>query len=527
MRRHVTVLSLLLALAAPLAPAAPAAAAVPDAPAGASKPVSWSPCPEDASAECGTITVPVDWNNPGGQTFALALARRKATDPAARIGSVVINPGGPGGSGVDAVVHDWLSLTPEVRRRFDVVGFDPRGVGRSSPILCSRDLAMRGVDPLQVRSQADFDALLAANERYRQDCRSRTGPVFDHVDTGSVVRDLDTLRAALGDEKLTYYGISYGTLIGQLYAERFPQRVRALALDSNMDHSLGTRAFVETEAWTSQDSFDEFVAWCERTTTCALHGKDVRALWAGLLARAERGELSLPGNPEIKVPPLYVIQRATRWLYDPGFKELADLLVELDTGVPSATPLATPFTVPSSATAEDVVNDASQVFCQDFLLPVRDYREYARLMRRSEAIAPDMRISAVGMPLVTRCLGQPAPIPNPQHRLRVDGSGPILMTNALHDPATAYPWAVNAARQIGREARFITYEGWGHGVYGRSECTTAPIDAYLISLTPPAKGTRCAAVPPAEVSQLRTPTFPGPIPGLPGFVRPVTPSFTR
>ncbi|MEU4577670.1 alpha/beta fold hydrolase [Nonomuraea sp. NPDC023979] len=513
MRRPVLILSLLpalvLTLLAPLTPATASAGA------GA---ISWTPCAEDPSAECGTLTVPVDWRKPRGETFELALARRKASDPAARIGSLVINPGGPGGSGVDAVVGGYLGFTPEITSRFDVVGFDPRGVARSHPVLCSLELALQAPDPLSIRDQAGFDALLAHNRRYRDDCRARTGPLFDHVDTGSVVRDLDALRAALGDDKLTYYGISYGTLIGQLYAERFPHRIRALALDSNMDHSLGTRAFLDTESWTAQDSFDEFVAWCERTRTCALHGRDVRTVWADLLARAERGELSLPGSPEIKLGKLDLIGQAFGAFYGPAFKELAEFLVALESGAATARPILTPPSTASSASsAEQAINDPTRVFCQDYLLPIRDYRAYEQHLRRSARIAPDMLVSAAAHPITAACLGTEAPIPNPQHRLRVDGTPPLLLGNALHDPATGYPWAVSAARQIGREARLITYEGWGHGIYGRGDCPTRAIDAYLVSVDPPERGLRCQAVPPAEMSALRHRPPTGPIPGLPGY----------
>ncbi|WP_063780883.1 alpha/beta hydrolase [Nonomuraea sp. SBT364] len=505
MRRPVLILSLLLTLVVSLSPVAPAAAS-----AGA---IAWVPCAEDPAAECGTLTVPVDWREPRGETFELAVARRRASDPAARIGSLVINPGGPGGSGVDAVVQGWLGFTPEITSRFDVVGFDPRGVARSHPIMCSVELLLQAPDPLSIKDQAGFDALLAHNRRYRDDCRARTGPLFDHADTGSVVRDLDALRAALGDDKLTYYGISYGTLIGQLYAERFPRRVRALALDSNMDHSLGTRGFLDSETWTAQDSFDEFAAWCGRTATCALHGRDVRALWADLLARAGRGELSLPGRPEVKLSRFDLIYEAFGAFYGPAFKQLAEFLAALDSGAATARAILTP----PSATAGQAVNDPTRVLCLDYLLPVRDHREYERHLRRSERIAPDMLASPLGFSVTASCLGTEAPIPNPQHRLRVDGAPPLLLGNALHDPATGYPWAKSTARQIGREARLITYEGWGHGVYGRGDCPTRAIDGYLVSLDPPDRGARCPAVPPAEVSLLRDRPPTGPIPGLPGY----------
>lgn len=177
-RSPVLILTSLLTVILPLLALTPAAAA-------GTRAITWAPCAEDATAECGTLTVPVDWNNPRGETFQLAVARRKATDPGARIGSLVINPGGPGGSGVTAVLRGADRFTPEVTRRFDVVGFDPRGVARSHPIQCSLELFRQAPDPFSIGGRADFEALLAHNERYRQDCRARTGPLFDHVDTGS------------------------------------------------------------------------------------------------------------------------------------------------------------------------------------------------------------------------------------------------------------------------------------------------------------------------------------------------------
>ncbi|NRQ32007.1 alpha/beta fold hydrolase [Nonomuraea sp. NN258] len=518
MRKPVLILTALLTLAAPALPALPAAA---KAPAAASTPaIAWAPCAEDPAVECGTVTVPVDWDNPGSGTFELAVARRKATDPAARIGSLVINPGGPGGSGVDGVLEQWFPFGPEVTSRFDVVGFDPRGVKRSHPILCSAELAAQTPDPFTT-DRAGFERRLAFNERYRQDCRARTGPLFDHVDTGSVVRDLDALRAALGDRKLTFYGTSYGTLIGQQYADRYPHRVRALALDSTVDHTLDTAGWVGTGAWGAEDAFDEFVAWCDTSTDCVLHGTDVRALWAGLMAKAERGELRFPGVPDVVVTKALLMFQAFGGFYAPDWAGTAAVLRWIAGGTPppAGTPLLTPTTkAPEAKAADEVVNDATQVLCQDFALPVRDHREYARLLRASARIAPDMAGSPLSLTVLAACLGQPAPVPNPQRRAHADGSPTLLLANTLHDPATVYPWALSLSRQIGREARLLTHEGWGHGVYGRGECATAIFDRYLVSLVPPRRGAHCPAVPPAQARALRTPPpFRGPLPGLPGF----------
>ncbi|MFI7417203.1 alpha/beta hydrolase [Nonomuraea sp. NPDC049684] len=497
LRPILAALALLVAVLVPLPPAA----AIPGA--------GWFPCPEDPAAQCARLTLPVDWADPGGPTFDLAVARRPATDPAGRIGSLVINPGGPGNSGVDAVLRDDLRLSPELAARFDVVGFDPRGVARSHPVLCSLPLARQAPDPL-TRDQAGFDRRLAYNARYRQDCRARTGPLYDHVDSASVVRDLEALRAALGEERLTFYGVSYGTLIGQLYAERFPRQVRALALDSNMDHSLGTAEMLDTDTWTTQDSFDAFVSWCATAPACVLRGRDVRALLRDLLDRAGRGELRLPDGP---LTPLALLHLTFSTFYAPDWTGLATFLRDLDAGSGAVPPLAPP--VPD----QEVFNDVTPVICQDYLLPVRDQRAFERHLRRLAAIAPDMRMSPISVSLTVACLGQPAPIPDPQHRLRVSGTPPLLLVNGLHDPATGYPWALSTARQIGREARLLTYDGWGHGAYGRSPCLTGAVDRYLTTLALPAAGAHCPAVPPARglTAGPRRPA--GPVPGLPGWTR--------
>ncbi|MBN6056992.1 alpha/beta fold hydrolase, partial [Nonomuraea sp. RK-328] len=483
------------------------AAAIPSTSAGAdTTAISWTPCAEDPTAECGTLTVPVDWDDPGRGSIDLALARRKATGPERRIGSLVVNPGGPGVSGVDFALRAGDYLGKELTGRFDVVGFDPRGVGRSHPVVCSADLLRRAPEPI-MRSRADFDARLTYNERLRQDCRARTGPLYDHVSTLSVVRDVDALRAALGEAKLTYYGVSYGTLIGQQYAERYPGKVRAVAMDSSFDHSLGTAAYLDTAAAHAEGSFDAFAAWCARTETCALHGRDVRRLWADLLARADRGELRDPYQPDQRLSGWDVVNQAFAAFYGPYWNELAQWMVAADTGAspPARRIPAAPEdrAVKERAVKERAAGSAGEetaafprtVFCQDFHLPVRDYDEYATHLRRQSAIAADMRYSPAALYSVAACLGTPDPVPNPQHRLAVDGTPPLLLVNSLHDPATGYLWALGTARQIGREAALLTYEGAGHAVHGRGDCVTDAVNGYLVSLAVPAQGARCPALP--------------------------------
>ncbi|MFH9265511.1 alpha/beta hydrolase [Streptomyces sp. NPDC017546] len=462
--------------------AAPAAHASPAAATGV---LRWTPC--DAAtkpgAECATLSVPVDWARPAGPKLDLAVARRQATDPGARVGSMVFGPGGPGDSGVKMVVDRIGRFSSEVRRGFDIVSFDPRGVGGSSPVVCSDDLLADRPSP-ELRSQADFDATMAYNRRLRADCRARTGPVFDHLDTAQTVRDLDALRAALGERKLTFHGSSYGTVLGAQYAETYPRRVRAMVLESVMDHSVPTtREFLRSEAATAEDSFREFVKWCDAAAECALHGLDVRTVWQGLLDRAGRGELEDPAKPGISLSPSDLVNKtAFRKFYSADYAGLAEAIAEMRASRP----------LPASPTSTEPLHPATPVFCSDWRLPVRDYQEYASLVSMMRTTAPDLPY-LLPVHMVAACLG--APTANPQHRLRVRGAPPILLSNALHDPATGYAWAVSVARQLGRSGVLLTYEGHGHGSVTSGPCMERAVDSYLTDLEVPPRGTSCPAVP--------------------------------
>ena len=461
--------------------AAPAVHASPSA----NGPLRWAPCddPAQPGAECAALSVPVDWARPDGPTFDLAVARRKATDPGARVGSMVFGPGGPGDSGVEMVVGRVSRFSPEVRRGFDIVSFDPRGVGGSNPVTCSGDLLAERPSP-ELRSQADFDATKAYNRRLRADCRARTGPVFDHLDSAQTVRDLDALRAALGERKLTFHGSSYGTLLGAQYAETYPRRVRAMVLESVMDHSVPTaRAFLRSQAATAEDSFQEFVKWCDGAADCALYGRDVRAVWQGLLARAGRGELEDPAKPGISLSSSDLVNKiAFRKFYQADYAGLATAIAGMDASRP----------LPASHTSAAPLHPATPVFCSDWHLPVRDYEEYASLVAMMRTTAPELPY-LLPIHMAAACLG--APTANPQHRLDADGAPPILLSNALHDPATGYPWAVSVARQLGRSSVLLTYEGQGHGSVTSGPCMEDTVDTYLTDLTVPPRGTSCPAVP--------------------------------
>lgn len=429
----------------------------------ATTPLDWHACGTDGGAECATLTVPVDWDRPDGPTLGLAVARRTATDPAHRIGTLVFGPGGPWDSGVSRVADD-PGRFGTVAGRFDVVSFDPRGSHGSEAVSCDPALVAAAPEPV-LTSQADFDATVAYNRELWADCRRRTGPLWDHADTLSSVRDLEALRAALGERQITYHGSSYGTLLGQEYAERYPGRVRAMLLESVVDHSSrSTGEFLTGQAWAMQDAFDAFAAWCDADTSCALRGRDVRTVWKNALDSDKSGIL-----------PFDLVAAAYKMTKDVQYASLATYLAVLDAGGPG-----------QKAPALDVVIPA---FCADWSIPVRDYREYAALLREARAVAPDVHFPVQVLAL-TQCLGWQR-VTNPQHATTARTRTPLLLINSRHDPATGWNWARGVERQLGRDGVLVTYEGAGHGSYSRNDCIHQTADAYLTTLTVPPKEKVC------------------------------------
>jgi pimeloyl-ACP methyl ester carboxylesterase len=473
--------------------------------------ISWAPCPEVPALSCGTIALPVDWSKPYGPTFDLALAKRPADDPAASKGPLFINPGGPGGSGVSMAFSAGTIFSPGVLRSFDIIGIDPRGVARSHPVVCTADALNQPGYSVLPRSEAEFAALAKYNQQLAADCRQQTGPLYDHVDSVSVARDLDAVRAALGADKLSWYGASYGSLMGQMYAELFPSRIRAMVNDGNMDHSLGKWSFLLSESGFAEDSFEQFVKWCGQSANCALHGQDAEDVYAELLAKADAGALVDPSDGTLV--DTWTLLDITQFFFSrPRWVQLGDLLSSLHTGT-AAPVLRTARAELDEArgglrsavrAAAELVEDVRPQFCQDWSVPVRSFTELDRLYRARLKVAPRMRTSVLALSSITQCIGWPGKVNNPQHRLDVEGAPTILMMNGIHDPATGYAWALNAKRQLGDGAVLVTYEGSGHLVYTRTACTRAAADNYLLDLTAPADGTRCAANDPARVPQTAT-----------------------
>ncbi|WP_171075015.1 alpha/beta fold hydrolase [Nonomuraea basaltis] len=462
-----------------------AAAAEPSPQATTSVPINWAAC-GDYGGECAAIKVPVDYADPSGPAIDLAIGRLKALDPAKRIGVLVVHPGGPGSSGINPfILGNAIPAASLLRQRFDLVSLDPRGVGRSSPVKCSLDVVNQAPVTYPA-NEAEYQAWLAYNAKLSRDCREHTGPIFDHVDTTSATRDVDSIRAALGEKKISFFAISYGTQVGQQYAELFPGNLRAMAIDSNMDHSI-TSAFryLQTTTEDFEGSFRAFARWCGQTPACPLYGENVTALWDDLHRQAVEGTLKDPatGQPvtaeELRVElfgAMYAPQQ--RWF------PVASSLKSLADGRPSKART-------TAAPKAETVNYAyPAIWCSDWTWQVTGFKELDSYRKRLERTFPHTKLSPFWSDVMS-CLNWQGKVSNPQHRLDVSGTPPTLLPKSRYDVGTPAAWNYAVARQIPKTT-ILEYDGVGHGQYRNSTCARTHIETYLTSMVLPPAGARCA-----------------------------------
>ena len=451
-------------------------------------PLSWQPC---GAFECATLQVPLDDDDLGGRQIGIALNRRRATDQARRIGSLLINPGGPGASGLDSLPDLLNRLSPGVKARFDVIGFDPRGVGRSAPVRCLPGAELEAyfaVDPTP-DDPAERAALLRAVEGFAAGCQQRSGDLLPHVGTVDAARDLDRIRVAVGDEKLTYVGFSYGTALGTSYAEQFPDRVRALLLDGAIDPSLDGPALSRVQGEGFDRAFAAFAADCRRRRSCSWRpaGGASTAAFVALTARIDARPV--PAGTR-RVGPSELLLGVAAFLYSPDtWTALARGLAQLETG--SGTIVLVGFDAltgrkPNGSFSNDQEANAA-VSCVDRPAP-RDPAAYERAAAAAASTAPAFGPALAWGGVVcglwpVPATGRPAPANAP-------GTPPILVVGTTNDPATPFVWSEALARQL-PQGRLLRHEGEGHTAYGENPCTTKIGDAYLLTLELPPDPLRC------------------------------------
>ena len=478
--------------------------------------IKWTPCTnppaEDPEVDlspyqCGTYDVPLDYTKPNGPSVPIALVKWPAADPSTKVGSLLTNPGGPGASGVDFVEEAKQQFDGALHAHFDIIGFDPRGLGRSDPIKCESD---KDQDKLyQQDAPKDPTARQAKNEKDSKDlataCEKNSGALLPFMGSKNVAKDMDVLRQVLGDKQLNYLGISYGTYIGSVYAEQFPAKVGRLVLDGAVDPNADQLEADVQQQIGFEKSLDKFAQDCvtNHASECPL-GSDPKTAPAKLGAfidglRDHPLHTSDPGGRKLDqglgwtgvIIGLYGDVNSSWWEYlRQGLTAAMQngdgtILLRGSDQYNGRDPKG------HYSTEQDGL---IAVRCADFNTPAPTPDQVTKAYDETKAGAPVLNADLQPADLaLSICSNWPFQTPEKPHPIRADGSAPILVVGTTDDPATPYQNAVNLAKGFAN-ARLLTRVGTGHAAFGSGNaCAQKAMEDYLDSGTLPAVGTRCTS----------------------------------
>ncbi|PWW61910.1 alpha/beta hydrolase [Actinokineospora spheciospongiae] len=483
-------------LSVALAAAAVATAVLPGVSAAAPpSSLDWGPCPAgvaEPGLECSTLPVPLDHRNPGGQTIEVAISRLLSKNPAQRRGVLLVNPGGPGLAGLHFPV-DLAPLLPQsVLDTYDVIGFDPRGTGHSAPVTCdlTAEQQVAGLTPPYAHDAADVrEQAGAARAVARQCAAAPTAPLLPHITTANTARDMDRIRAALGEPKTSYYGGSYGSYLGAVYTTLFPERSDRVVLDSNVGPGGLDSTAVRRYGRGMQDRFPDFAAFAAARPQYGLGitPEQVTAKYFDLAARLDRTpEQGFDGSQFRKLTfgLLYLNSR---------LPALAEIWQAFDT--------STPLTGPTRDTAaRAAAQDDDNMFSSHFAVICGD----SRWSRSVPAYQWDVALDRVRHPMlgaatanVRPCAFWPFDPVEPKVRIGDRGPSNVLMVQNLRDPGTPLVGARELRWAFGDRARMVTADQGGHGAYrtGGNTCADNAVTAFLTTGQRPAHDLACAAEP--------------------------------
>lgn len=476
-------------------PAATSAVPKPLAPYYAQK-LKWRDCGVPGF-QCGTMKAPLDYAKPDGGDIKLAVSRKKATGPGKRIGSLLVNPGGPGGSAIGYLQgYAALGYPAQVRARYDMAAVDPRGVARSEPVECLTGSQMDAYTQVDQTPDdaAEVAALSGAFKRFATGCEQRSGEVLPHVSTVETARDMDIFRALLGDEKLHYVGASYGTFLGATYAGLFPARVGRVVLDGAMDPSLSAVDLNRDQTEGFENAFQSFAADCVKkkdcplgTTSTAGAATQLKKLFTDLDAKPIPTGASRPlGESLATTGVIAAMYDETAW------PQLRDALAAARTGDGSGLlSLADSYyeREPNGTYANLMFANAA-VNCLDLPPAFRSPQAVTQAVPDFEKASPVFGKGFAWAAL--NCSYWPVRPTGTAHHIEAKGAAPIVVVGTTRDPATPYKWARSLAGQLA-SGTLLTYRGDGHTAYGRgSDCIDTAVNTYLLEGTPPPDGKQCS-----------------------------------
>jgi pimeloyl-ACP methyl ester carboxylesterase len=462
--------------------------------------LDWRDC-EPAGMECTTVTAPIDWADASAGSIELAVVRL-ATDSGSRVGSLLMNPGGPGGSGVELVQQAAEFVTSDdLRESFDIVGWDPRGVGESTTVGCYDDADMDdflyGVPQNPTGTDAWLADQVAVEADFAAACSAASGELLGHIDVESNARDMDLLRAVLGDETLNYLGFSYGTSFGVHYADLFPDRVGRLVLDGAIDPALGAPEVFTAQMAGFENAFRAYAADCLTGADCPFTGTldEALAQASELFAGAEARALLADDGRQLTASSLGTALAYP--LYDEGsWPALSQMISELEAG--DAT-MALQFADAYNGRGDDgrYVDNTIAVYTAATCLDgsyTGGLEGTRATLDAIEAAAPTVgAYVAYGdwVHLDVTCQNWPEPSVVTPAPIAAAGAAPIMVVGTTNDPATPYAWAQAMAGQL-ESGVLVTRAGEGHTAYAQgNDCIDATVDAYLIEGTVPAADPLC------------------------------------
>ena len=462
-------------------------------------PIEWRAA--GVGLETGRLSVPLDHEDPGGTTITIALVRRPASDPDRRIGSLLVNPGGPGYGGNVLAEQAGSIYGDALLDRFDIVGFDPRGTGDSTPSIdCIDDLdAVFGVET-GPDDAAEESVLLAAAIEFAEGCAERSADLLDHISTVDAARDMDLIRRALGEDTISYFGWSYGTQLGATWATLFPATVRAAVLDGAVNPTVDRVGTLIAQAAGFDSTLTTFLADCSARPACAFHRDgDAEGAFVDLLSQLETNVVATAtGRPPLNQG-MFELAVAQALYSEASWPALADALERASDG--DATGLLSLYDAYYGRRADGTYGDEIEAYfaitCGDD--PATGDSDDAVAARRGFlAASPRIGTSAAYEVLICAALAQvqreaPA-VTNAtgggRFEITGDGAGPIVVVGNTGDPATPFAGSRLMARTL-EDGVFVAVEADSHTAYGLNRCIDDTIEAYLVDLTVPDEGTAC------------------------------------
>jgi pimeloyl-ACP methyl ester carboxylesterase len=467
--------------------------------------VRWHACRD--GFECARFRVPLDYGDPDGPTIVLSVVRMPAGDTTGRLGALFLNPGGPGGSGVEIARGLAQFLPLELRRRFDIVGMDPRGIMRSTPLRCYERFKEAFADQPSIpfpRTDRQERAWIEANQRFGEACRTHGGPIRQHMSTADVARDMDYLRQAMGDSQLSFLGYSYGSVLGQTYANMFPAQSRAIVVDGVLDPVAWTTGSGDAQrapvtqrvrsAEGARSTLRAFFRLCDRAgAQCAFSG-GARERYAALARQLRRNPIDFGGGDRFTYAHLVALTLGA--LYSAySFPDLAAFLRDLES---AASPprlraglarLRTHLGL-AQQLYPNVFEGFPGVLCSDSTNP----RRWGRWRAAADETARTQgRFGRLWLWQGSACGAWPSKAGRDRYEGPWDRTtaNPVLVVGNLHDPSTPYSGA-EAAHALLPGSALLTYTGWGHTAFFTGNyCVDQVVTDYLVTTDPPAEGTTC------------------------------------